>query len=34
VLEYYQGPRYHICLQVWVTAPGEGEVIFSVRESP
>ena len=34
VLEYFQGPRYHICLQVWVTAPGAEEEIFSVREAP
>ena len=32
VLEYYQGPRYHIALQVWVTVPGEQEIIFSVRD--
>jgi len=33
VLEYFQGPRYHINLQVWVTPPGEGatEGLFSVR---
>ncbi len=31
VLEYFQGPRYHIALQVWVTPPGAGEQIFSVR---
>jgi hypothetical protein len=32
-LEYFQGPRYHINLQVWVTPPGEGatEGLFSVR---
>jgi hypothetical protein len=32
VLEYFQGPRYHIALQVYVTAPGGEEGIFSVRE--
>ena len=31
VLEYFQGPRYHIALQVWVTPPGGSEQIFSVR---
>jgi hypothetical protein len=32
VLEYFQGPRYHIALQVFVTPPGGEEGIFSVRE--
>ena len=31
VLEYFQGPRYHIALQVFVTPPGEKEQIFTVR---
>lgn len=31
VLEYFQGPRYLIALQVWVTPPGGSEQIFSVR---
>ncbi len=31
VLEYFQGPRYHIALQVYVTPPGGTEEIFSVR---
>lgn len=31
VLEYFQGPRYLIALQVWVTPPGGTEQIFSVR---
>ncbi|MBN2803702.1 MAG: hypothetical protein JXR91_11445 [Deltaproteobacteria bacterium] len=31
VLEYFQGPRYHIALQVFVTPPGGTEEIFSVR---
>ena len=33
-IKYFQGPRYHICLQVWVNAPGAEEEIFSVREAP
>jgi hypothetical protein len=31
VLEYFQGPRYHINLQVYATPPGGEEGIFSVR---
>jgi hypothetical protein len=31
VLEYFQGPRYFINLQLWVTAPGGTEGLFSVR---
>ena len=31
VLEYFQGPRYHINLQLWVTPPGKGEELFTVR---
>jgi hypothetical protein len=31
VLEYFQGPRYLIALQVWVVPPGGTEQIFSVR---
>jgi flagellar motor protein MotB len=30
-LEYFQGPRYEIALQVWVTPPGGTEQVFSVR---
>jgi hypothetical protein len=32
VLEYFQGPRYHIALQVFVTPEGGVEELFSVRE--
>lgn len=31
VIEYFQGPRYHINLQLFVTPPGGTEGIFSVR---
>ncbi len=31
VLEYFQGPRYHINLQLFATPPGGNEGIFSVR---
>jgi PA14 domain len=31
VLEYFQGPRYHINLQLWVTPPGKPEELFTVR---
>lgn len=31
VLEYFQGPRYHINLQLYATPPGGQEGIFSVR---
>jgi len=31
VLEYFQGPRYHINLQVYATPPGGKEGLFSVR---
>jgi len=31
VLEYFQGPRYHINLQLFATPPGGTEGIFSVR---
>jgi hypothetical protein len=31
VLEYFQGPRYHINLQLYVTPPGDEEGLFSVR---
>jgi hypothetical protein len=31
VLEYFQGPRYHINLQLFVTPPGGEEGLFSVR---
>lgn len=34
-LDYFQGPRYAIALQVYVTAPGGAERLFSARpESP
>jgi len=31
VLEYFQGPRYHINLQLYITPPGGSEGLFSVR---
>jgi hypothetical protein len=31
VLEYFQGPRYEINLQLWVTPPGKSEELFTVR---
>lgn len=31
VLEYFQGPRFHINLQLWVTPPGKKEELFTVR---
>ena len=31
VLEYFQGPRFHINLQLWVTPPGKPEELFTVR---
>jgi len=31
VLEYFQGPRYQINLQLWVTPPGKPEELFTVR---
>ncbi len=31
VLEYFQGPRYHINLQLFATPPGGEEGVFSVR---
>jgi hypothetical protein len=31
VLEYFQGPRYQINLQLWVTPPRKPEEIFTVR---
>lgn len=31
VLEYFQGPRFHINLQLWVTPPGKAEELFTVR---
>jgi PA14 domain len=31
VLEYFQGPRFQINLQVWVTPPGKPEELFTVR---
>lgn len=31
VLEYFQGPRYHINLQLFATPPGGVEGVFSVR---
>ena len=31
VLEYFQGPRYQINLQLWVTPPGKTEELFTVR---
>lgn len=31
VLEYFQGPRYYINLQLWVTPPGKAEELFTVR---
>ncbi len=31
VLEYFQGPRYQINLQLWVTPPGKSEELFTVR---
>jgi hypothetical protein len=30
-LEYFQGPRYQINLQLWVTPPGKPEELFTVR---
>lgn len=31
VLEYFQGPRFEINLQLWVSPPGQGEELFTVR---
>lgn len=31
VLEYFQGPRFQINLQLWVTPPGKAEELFTVR---
>jgi hypothetical protein len=31
VLEYFQGPRHGINLQLWVTPPGKPEELFTVR---
>jgi hypothetical protein len=31
VLEYFQGPRFEINLQLWVTPPGKPEELFTVR---
>jgi hypothetical protein len=31
VIEYFQGPRYQIALQLWMTAPGGQENIFSLE---
>lgn len=31
VLEYFQGPRFEINLQLWVSPPGKGEELFTVR---
>jgi hypothetical protein len=31
VLEYFQGPRFHINLQLWTTPPGKPEELFTVR---
>ncbi len=31
ILEYFQGPRYHINLQLYATPPGGEEGLFSVR---
>jgi len=31
VLEYFQGPRFEINLQLWVTPPGKQEELFTVR---
>lgn len=31
VLEYFQGPRFQINLQLWVTPPGKSEELFTVR---
>ena len=31
VLEYFQGPRFYINLQLWVTPPGKPEELFTVR---
>lgn len=31
VLEYFQGPRFQINLQLWVTPPGKPEELFTVR---
>jgi hypothetical protein len=28
VIEYFQGPKYQIALQIWVTSPGVGEKIM------
>lgn len=30
-IEYFQGPRYDIALQVWITPPGGKEMIFESR---
>jgi hypothetical protein len=29
VIEYFQGPKYQIALQIWVTSPGSGEKILT-----
>jgi len=29
VIEYFQGPKYHLALQIWVTSPGVGEKILT-----
>lgn len=31
VLEYFQGPRFEINLQLWVTPPNQAEELFTVR---
>jgi hypothetical protein len=31
VLEYFQGLRFEINLQLWVTPPGKPEELFTVR---
>ncbi len=31
VLQYFQGPRFQINLQLWVTPPGKAEELFTVR---
>jgi hypothetical protein len=31
MLEYFQGPRFEINLQLWVTPPGKPEELFTVR---
>lgn len=32
IIEYFQGPRWDIALQIWVTSPGQPERIFTVND--